>query len=108
MALTFRSSRFSIHVWAGIAYNLKTSLFVLPLAPRKKRLGSDNQWDPAEAHSCQTQEDPPASPVLNPIENIRFVIPLSSGSDELSTGDPSHAQQEKACWMWHGKLPWND
>ncbi|SPC62025.1 uncharacterized protein UHOD_12154 [Ustilago sp. UG-2017b] len=35
-------------VWAGIAYNLKTLLVVLPLAPRKKRLGSGNQWDPAE------------------------------------------------------------
>ncbi|KAJ1033594.1 hypothetical protein NDA13_001582 [Ustilago tritici] len=35
-------------VWAGIAYNLKTLLIVLPLAPRKKRPGSANQWDPAE------------------------------------------------------------
>ncbi|SOV08662.1 uncharacterized protein UDID_17682 [Ustilago sp. UG-2017a] len=48
MVLTFRSSRFSIQVWAGIAYNLKTLLVVLPLAPRKKRPGSGNQWDPAE------------------------------------------------------------
>ncbi|SAM81662.1 uncharacterized protein UBRO_20275 [Ustilago bromivora] len=48
MVPTFRSGRFSIRVWAGIAYNLKTLLVVLPLAPRKKRLGSGNQWDPAE------------------------------------------------------------
>ncbi|SAM73026.1 uncharacterized protein UBRO_21052 [Ustilago bromivora] len=33
---TFCSSRFSTHIWAGIAYNLKTLLVVLPLAPRKK------------------------------------------------------------------------
>ncbi|SYW75444.1 related to TATA-box-binding factor TBP [Ustilago bromivora] len=37
-----------IQVWASIAYNLKTLLVVLPLAPRKKRPGSGNQWDPAE------------------------------------------------------------
>ncbi|KAJ1024543.1 hypothetical protein NDA13_004474 [Ustilago tritici] len=35
-------------VWAGIAYNLKTLLVVLPLAPRKKWPGLANQWDPAE------------------------------------------------------------
>ncbi|SPC65818.1 uncharacterized protein UHOD_11639 [Ustilago sp. UG-2017b] len=48
MVLTFRSSCFSIQVWAGIAYNLKTLLVVLPLAPKKKQPGSGNQWDPAE------------------------------------------------------------
>ncbi|KAJ1035952.1 hypothetical protein NDA13_000607 [Ustilago tritici] len=35
-------------VWAGIACNLKTLLVVLPLAPRKKRPGLANQWDPAK------------------------------------------------------------
>ncbi|SOV02135.1 uncharacterized protein UDID_18965 [Ustilago sp. UG-2017a] len=124
MVPTFRSGRFSIQVWAGIAYNLKTPLAVLPLAPRKKRPGSGNQWDPAEnltavrycnwiingplrdavtavsaypdglsvvedGSSChqaaickqrwaeyniQTQEHPPASPDLNPIENIWYVF----------------------------------
>ncbi|SOV04253.1 uncharacterized protein UDID_17040 [Ustilago sp. UG-2017a] len=48
MVPTFRSGHFSIQVWAGIAYNLKTPLVVLPLAPRKKRLGLGNQWDPTE------------------------------------------------------------
>jgi hypothetical protein len=48
MVPTFRSGRFSIQVWAGIAYNLKTPLVVLPLAPRKKQLGLANQWDPTE------------------------------------------------------------
>ncbi|SPC61384.1 uncharacterized protein UHOD_11582 [Ustilago sp. UG-2017b] len=48
MIPTFRSGRFSIHIWAGIAYNLKPLLVVLPLAPRKKRPGLNNQWDPAE------------------------------------------------------------
>ncbi|SPC61564.1 uncharacterized protein UHOD_11604 [Ustilago sp. UG-2017b] len=48
MVPMFRSSCFSIQVWAGIAYNLKTLLVVLPLAPRKKRPGLGNQWDPAE------------------------------------------------------------
>ncbi|SAM83972.1 uncharacterized protein UBRO_20796 [Ustilago bromivora] len=48
MVPTFCSSHFSIQVWAGIAYNLKTPLVVLPLAPRKKRLGLGNQWDPTE------------------------------------------------------------
>ncbi|KAJ1034832.1 hypothetical protein NDA13_001086 [Ustilago tritici] len=48
MVPTFHSSRFSIQVWAGIAHNLKTPLVVLPLAPRKKRPGPGNQWDPAE------------------------------------------------------------
>ncbi|SOV01668.1 uncharacterized protein UDID_18170 [Ustilago sp. UG-2017a] len=48
MVQTFCSGRFSIQVWAGIAYNLKTLLVVLPLAPRKKRPGLANQWDPAE------------------------------------------------------------
>ena len=45
MVLTFH---FSIQVWTNIAYNLKTPLVVLPLAPRKKRLGPGNQWDSAE------------------------------------------------------------
>ncbi|SYW76389.1 uncharacterized protein UHO2_04630 [Ustilago hordei] len=48
MVLTFHSSCFSIQVWAGIAYNLKTLLVVLPLAPRKKWPGLANQWDPTE------------------------------------------------------------
>ncbi|KAJ1024356.1 hypothetical protein NDA18_004525 [Ustilago nuda] len=48
MVLTFCSGCFSIQVWAGIAYNLKTLLSVLPLAPRKKQPGLANQWDPAE------------------------------------------------------------
>ncbi|SPC60804.1 uncharacterized protein UHOD_11157 [Ustilago sp. UG-2017b] len=48
MVPTFCSGRFSIHIWASIANNLKTLLVVLPLAPRKKRPGLDNQWDPAE------------------------------------------------------------
>ncbi|SOV02204.1 uncharacterized protein UDID_19136 [Ustilago sp. UG-2017a] len=48
MVPTFCSGCFSIQVWAGIAYNLKTLLVVLPLAPRKKRPESGNQWDPAE------------------------------------------------------------
>ncbi|KAJ1024062.1 hypothetical protein NDA13_004892 [Ustilago tritici] len=124
MVPTFHSSRFSIQVWAGIAHNLKTPLVVLPLAPRKKRPGPGNQWDPAEnltavryrnwiidgplrdavtavsaypdglsvvedSSSChqaaickqwwakyniQMQEHPPASPDLNPIENIWYVF----------------------------------
>ncbi|SAM83486.1 uncharacterized protein UBRO_20768 [Ustilago bromivora] len=48
MVLMFRSGRFSIQVWAGIAYNLKTPLVVLPLALRKEQPGSANQWDPTE------------------------------------------------------------
>ncbi|SAM85677.1 uncharacterized protein UBRO_20382 [Ustilago bromivora] len=48
MVLTFRSGHFSIQVWASIAYNLKTLLVVLLLAPRKKRPGLGNQWGPAE------------------------------------------------------------
>ncbi|SPO20430.1 uncharacterized protein UTRI_10036 [Ustilago trichophora] len=47
MVPTFRSGRFSVHVWAGIGYNLKTRLFVIPLAPRTKR-PNENKWDPAE------------------------------------------------------------
>ncbi|KAJ1029556.1 hypothetical protein NDA13_002802 [Ustilago tritici] len=142
MVPTFRSGRFSIQVWAGIAYNLKTPLVVLPLAPRKKRPGSANQWDPAEnltavryrdwiidgplrdavtavsaypdglsvvedGSSChqaaickqrrakyniKTQEHPPASPDLNPIENIWYVfknllgkhLPVPKSWDELA------------------------
>ncbi|SOV09288.1 uncharacterized protein UDID_04256 [Ustilago sp. UG-2017a] len=71
-----------------------------------RQAGICKQW--RSEYNIQTQEDPPASPDLNPIENIRFVVPLSSDLDELSTGDPSHAQQEEACWMWPGKLPWID
>ena len=124
MVPTFRSGCFSIQVWAGIAYNLKTPLVVLPLAPRKKRPRLGNQWDPAEnltavryrdwiidgplrdavtavsaypdslsvvedGSSChqaaickqrraeyniKTQEHLPASPDLNPIENIWYVF----------------------------------
>ncbi|SAM85012.1 uncharacterized protein UBRO_20865 [Ustilago bromivora] len=124
MVPTFRSSRFSIQVWAGIAYNLKPPFVVLPLTPRKKQTGSGNQWDPAEnltavrycdwiidgllwdavtavsaypdglsvvedGSSChqaaickqwwaeyniQMQEHLPASPDLNPIENIWYVF----------------------------------
>ncbi|KAJ1041328.1 hypothetical protein NDA10_006015 [Ustilago hordei] len=48
MVPTFHSGHFSIQVWASIAYNLKTLLVVLPLAPRKKQLGLANQWDPAK------------------------------------------------------------
>ncbi|KAJ1587899.1 hypothetical protein NDA12_001753 [Ustilago hordei] len=48
MVPTFCSGHFSIQVWASIAYNLKTLLVVLPLAPRKKQLGSANQWDPTK------------------------------------------------------------
>ncbi|SAM82937.1 uncharacterized protein UBRO_20724 [Ustilago bromivora] len=129
-------------VWAGIAYNLKTPLVVLPLAPRKKRPGSANQWDPTEnltavrycswiingllrdavtavsaypdgllvvkdGSSChqaaickqqraeyniKTQEHPPASPDLNPIENIWYLfknllgkrLPVPKPRDELA------------------------
>ncbi|KAJ1031601.1 hypothetical protein NDA13_001992 [Ustilago tritici] len=124
MAPTFRSGHFSIQVWAGIAYNFKTLLVVLPLAPRKKQPGLGNQWDPAKnltavryhnwiidgllwdavtavsaypdglsvvegGSSChqatickqwqaeyniQMQEHLPASPDLNPIENIWYVF----------------------------------
>ena len=142
IVLTFRSSRFRTHIWAGIAYNLKTLLVVLPLAPRKKQPGSDNQWDPAEkltavryrdwiinsplrgavtavsaypdglsvvedGSSChqaaickqqraeyniQMQEHLPASPDLNPIENIWYVfknllgkrLPVPKTRDELA------------------------
>ncbi|SPC64658.1 uncharacterized protein UHOD_12096 [Ustilago sp. UG-2017b] len=136
MVPTFRSGRFSIRVWAGIAYNLKTPLVVLPLAPRKKRPGSANQWDPAEnltaarycdwiidgllrdavtavsaypdslsvvedGSSChqaaickqrraeyniKTQEHPPASPDLNPIENIWYVFKNLLGKHCHGTG----------------------
>ncbi|KAJ1042117.1 hypothetical protein NDA10_003727 [Ustilago hordei] len=48
MVLMFHSGCFSIQVWASIAYNLKTPLVVLPLAPRKKQPGLGNQWSPAE------------------------------------------------------------
>ncbi|SOV06608.1 uncharacterized protein UDID_20796 [Ustilago sp. UG-2017a] len=142
MVPTFRSGRFSIQVWAGIEYNLKTPLVVLPLAPRKKRPGLGNQWDPAEnltavryhdwiidgplrdavtavsaypdglsvvedGSSChqaaickqrraeyniKTQEHLPASPDLNPIENIWYVfknllgkrLPVQKTQDELA------------------------
>ncbi|SAM82534.1 uncharacterized protein UBRO_20714 [Ustilago bromivora] len=142
MVPTFCSGRFSIQVWTGIAYNLKTPLVVLPLAPRKKRPGSANQWDPTEnltavrycswiingplrdavtavsvypdgllvvkdGSSChqaaickqqraeyniKTQEHPPASPDLNPIENIWYVfknllgkrLPVLKTQDELT------------------------
>ena len=47
MAPTFRSGRLSISVWAGIAYGIKTPLFVLPLQPRTWNAGL-GKWDPAE------------------------------------------------------------
>ncbi|SPC65043.1 uncharacterized protein UHOD_20537 [Ustilago sp. UG-2017b] len=142
MVTAFHSGCFSIQVWAGIAYNLKTPLVVLPLAPRKKQPGLGNQWDPMEnltavryrdwiidgplrdavtavsaypdgllvvedGSSChqatickqrraeyniKTQEQPPASPDLNPIENIWYVfknllgkrLPVPKTRDELA------------------------
>ncbi|SYW79000.1 uncharacterized protein UHO2_03012 [Ustilago hordei] len=48
MVPTFHFGHFSIQVWAGIAFNFKAPLVVLPLAPRKKQLGLGNQWDPAK------------------------------------------------------------
>ncbi|PWN53250.1 hypothetical protein IE53DRAFT_366502 [Violaceomyces palustris] len=35
MTSTFRSGRQSLMVWAGIAYNFKTALFQIPLAPSR-------------------------------------------------------------------------
>ncbi|SPC66757.1 uncharacterized protein UHOD_11422 [Ustilago sp. UG-2017b] len=133
MVPTFRSGHFSIQVWAAIAYNLKTPLVVLPLAPRKKRLGSGNQWDPAEnltavryrnwiidgplrdavtavsaypdgllvvrdgsrchqatickqrraEYNIKTREHPPASPDLNPIENICLTLMRDQSSKQM-------------------------
>ncbi|KAJ1585539.1 hypothetical protein NDA12_000304 [Ustilago hordei] len=142
MVPMFHSGHFSIQVWASIAYNLKTPLFVLPLAPRKKWQGLANQWDPAknltavrycdwvidgplwdaitavsaypdsllvveDGSSChqaaickqwqakyhiKMQEHLPASPDLNPIENIWYVfknllgkhLPVPKTWDELA------------------------
>ncbi|KAJ1035713.1 hypothetical protein NDA13_000373 [Ustilago tritici] len=153
MVPTFCSGRFSIQVWVAIAYNLKTPLIVLPLAPRKKRLGLGNQWDPAEnltavrycnwiingplrdavtavsaypdgllvvedGSSChqaaickqwwaeyniQTQENPLASPDLNPIENIWYVFKNLLGKRLLvpkTQDEPARAAEE----VWNTQI----
>ena len=120
MIPTFRSDRFTIMVWAGIAYDFKTPLYVIPLAPSRVERGVrikaetltaqkyadliiDGPLRAAIAASerpgglsvvedsspCHTglvarerraqrqtrsQGHPPASPDLNPIENIWAII----------------------------------
>ena len=116
MIPTFRSDRFTIMVWAGIAYNFKTPLYIIPLAPSRVERGVRIKAETLTAqkyadliidgplraaiaaserpgglsvvedsspchtglvarerraqHQIRSQGHPPASPDLNPIENI--------------------------------------
>ncbi|SOV07251.1 uncharacterized protein UDID_18753 [Ustilago sp. UG-2017a] len=87
IVLTFRSSRFRTHIWAGIAYNLKpfvedgSSCYQAAICKQQR----------AE-YNIQMQEHLPASPDLNPIENIWYVfknllgkrLPVPKPRDELA------------------------
>ncbi|KAJ1031530.1 hypothetical protein NDA13_001921 [Ustilago tritici] len=99
MVPMFRSSRFSIQVWAGIAYNLKTLLVVLPLAPRKKQPGLVNQWDPTENLTAVRYCDWIIDGLLRDA-----VTAVSAYPDGLSVvKDSSSCHQATICKQWQAK-----
>ncbi|KAJ1028934.1 hypothetical protein NDA18_002954 [Ustilago nuda] len=99
MVLTFCSSHLSIQVWASNAYNLKTPLIVHPLAPRKKQLGSANQWDPAENLAAVRYHN---WIIDSPLQDT--VTAVSAYPDSLSVvEDGSSCHQAAICKQWQAK-----